>query len=116
MIGVETAASLLDFGARIGAGPRADEQLRGAVAVHNILEKHRVAYLADEVGMGKTYVALGATALFRHYHPGFRVLVIAPKENIQHKWMKEWRNFVAYNTKFPDLRVTNVDRSPAKPL
>ena len=64
MINVQTAGQLLDFGARIGAGPRADEQLHGAVAIHNILEQHRVAYLADEVGMGKTYVALGALALF----------------------------------------------------
>ena len=62
MIGVDTAGELLDF-----RGPRraidegaAAEQLRGAVAVHNILEEEGVAYLADEVGMGKTYVALRA--------------------------------------------------------
>lgn len=116
MINVQTAGQLLDFGARIGAGPRADEQLHGAVAIHNILEQHRVAYLADEVGMGKTYVALGALALFRHFKPDFRLLVIAPKENIQQKWMKELRNFVAYNVKFPDLRVATIDRRPARPL
>ena len=72
MIDVATAGQLLNFGARIGPGPRADEQLQGAVAIHNILEQHRVAYLADEVGMGKTYVALGALALFRHFQPDFR--------------------------------------------
>ena len=83
MIDVATAGQLLNFGARIGPGPRADEPLHGAVAIHNILEQHRVAYLADEVGMGKTYVALGALALFRHFRPDFRVLIIAPKENIQ---------------------------------
>ena len=44
-----------------------------------------MAYLADEVGMGKTYVALGALALFRHFHPDFRVLIIAPRENIQNE-------------------------------
>src|SRR5262245_12727060 len=90
MIDMAAARQLLDFGARIGQGPRAQEQLEGAVAIHNILEKHRVAYLADEVGMGKTYVALGALALFRHYQPDFRAVVIAPKENIQRKWMKEF--------------------------
>lgn len=116
MIDVATAGELLDFGARIGAGPRADEQLQGAVAIHNILEKHRVAYLADEVGMGKTYVALGALALFRHFQPDFRVLVIAPKENIQDKWIKEFGNFVAHNVRFPDLRVAAIDRLPARPL
>ncbi len=116
MIDVATANQLLDFGARIGQGPRAQEQLEGAVAIHNILKKHKVAYLADEVGMGKTYVALGALALFRHFQPDFRAVVIAPKENIQRKWMKEFGNFVAHNIKFPDLRVAAIDRQPARPL
>jgi len=116
MIDVATAGQLLDFGARMGQGPRADEQLEGAVAIHNILKKHRVAYLADEVGMGKTYVALGALALFRHFQPDFRVLVIAPRENIQRKWMKELGNFSAHNLRFADLRVVSVDRQPVRPL
>ena len=116
MIDVATAGQLLDFGARIGQGPRAQEQLEGAVAIHNILEKHHVAYLADEVGMGKTYVALGALALFRHFQPNFRIAVIAPKENIQGKWMKEFGNFITNNIKFPDLRVAAIDRQPIRPL
>ncbi|MBZ0116224.1 MAG: DEAD/DEAH box helicase family protein [Sandaracinaceae bacterium] len=116
MIDREAADALLDFGRRIGAGRRADEQLAGAVAIHNMLREHRVAYLADEVGMGKTYVALGALALFRHYKPDFRVLVIAPRENIQRKWQKELTNFAAHNVRFPDLRVASIDRAPARPL
>ena len=116
MIDVRTASELLDFGARIGPGQRTLEQLEGAVAIHNILEQRGVAYLADEVGMGKTYVALGALALFRHYQPDFRVLIIAPRENIQMKWMKELRNFVAYNVRFPDLRMKALDGRPSRPL
>lgn len=116
MIDVGTASKLLNFGARIGEGQRAQEQLEGAVAIHNILAERGVAYLADEVGMGKTYVALGALALFRHFHPDFRVLIIAPRENIQTKWMKELRNFVAHNVRFPDLRVKALDGRPVKPL
>lgn len=116
MIDVSTASQLLDMGARIGAGARAEEQLEGAVALHNILKRHRVAYLADEVGMGKTYVALGAMALFRHFNPRFRVLVLAPRENIQQKWMKELRNFVEHNVRFPDLRVRGIDSRPSRPL
>lgn len=116
MIDVSTASRLLDFGARIGPGPRADDQLKGAVAIHNILAQHGVAYLADEVGMGKTYVALGALALFRHFDPQFRVLFIAPRENIQSKWMKEVRNFVAHNVRYPDLRVKAIDGRPARSL
>ncbi|MGE0552575.1 MAG: DEAD/DEAH box helicase family protein, partial [Gemmatimonadales bacterium] len=116
MISVRTAEKLLDFGARIGQGQRAHEQLEGAVALHNMLEERGVAYLADEVGMGKTYVALGTLALFRHFRPDFRVLVIAPRENIQLKWMKELKNFVTNNVRFPDLRVKAIDERPVRPL
>ncbi len=116
MIDVRVAKELIDFGARIGQGARADEQLEGAVALHNILDKTGVAYLADEVGMGKTYVALGALALFRHFNPAFRVLVLAPRRNIQQKWMKELRNFVANNVRYPDLRVKGMDGRPARDL
>lgn len=116
MITLQAAAELLDFGTRIGRGSRADEQLEGAVALHNILLKQRIAYLADEVGMGKTYVALGALALFRHFDPNFRVLIIAPRENIQSKWQKELSNFVANNVRFSDLRVRAIDGRPSRAL
>ena len=94
MISINTARELLDFaGDGLGGVSRispaqAKDQLEGAVAIHNILKKYQIAYLADEVGMGKTYVALGAFALFRHFNPKFRLLVIAPKENIQQNFMK----------------------------
>lgn len=116
MISIDTAEQLLDFGARIGQGQRADEQMAGAVAIHNILVERGIAYLADEVGMGKTYVALGAMALLRHFKPDLRVLVIAPRKNIQDKWMKELRNFAAHNVRFPDLRVKALDGRPARAL
>ncbi|QDT04230.1 ATP-dependent helicase HepA [Rubripirellula lacrimiformis] len=116
LLDTKVASQLLDFGSRIGAGARADEQLEGAVAIHNMLQSHGVAYLADEVGMGKTYVALGALALFRHFNPGFRVLVLAPRGNIQSKWIKEQRNFVANNVRICDMRVKSLHGSPARPL
>ncbi len=116
MIDSDAGRALLDFGKRIGQGHRAEEQLRGAVAIHNILRKHRVAYLADEVGMGKTYVALGALALFRHFQPDFRVLFIAPRENIQTKWQKELVNFSAHNVRFADMRVAALDGRPARTM
>jgi hypothetical protein len=121
MISVSTARELLDFAggaesraARI-ATRTAEGQLEGAVAIHNILEQTSVAYLADEVGLGKTYVALGAFALFRHFNPTFRLLVIAPSENIQRKWIKEMQNFVRNNVRFPDLRVKSIHGVPARP-
>lgn len=121
-LSVETAGKLLDFGARLRRSaaepmpPQAAEQLKGAVAVHNLLATEGVAYLADEVGMGKTYVALGAIALFRHFQPKFRVAVVAPRENIQRKWMKEWFSFSTHLVKVKDLRVRGLDGGPARPM
>jgi len=116
LIDIAAARELIDFNASSIGKERAEEQLAGAVAMHNILEHHNVAYLADEVGMGKTYVALGAMALFRHFEPEFRVLVIAPRENIQRKWMKELGNFAKNNVRFPDLRVKSLRGGPARPI
>jgi Helicase conserved C-terminal domain./SNF2 family N-terminal domain. len=118
MIDVETARQLLDFSARLpnDNSGRGEQQLVGAVALHNILKTHGVAYLADEVGLGKTYVALGVVALLRHFDPALRVLVIAPRENIQRKWMKETRNFIRHNVRHADLRVRELDGSPSRPL
>lgn len=50
------------------------------------------------------------------FHPEFRVLVIAPRENIQAKWMKDYGNFCANNVRFPDLRVKSLRGGPTRPL
>jgi hypothetical protein len=113
MMSVQTAGELLDFRGRIPE-KAARVQLEGAVALHNLLDKYGVAYLADEVGMGKTYVALGALALFRHFQPDFRVLILTPRGNIQKKWSKELHNFVANTVRFPDLRVKALHGAPAR--
>ena len=63
--------------------------------------------------MGKTYVALGTVALFRHFHPHWRVLYITPRENIQQKWLKELQNFTANNWRVTDNRVRSFQGTPA---
>lgn len=115
-IGIETARQLIDFSGGQLQNRAWAEQLEGAVALHNILVKHSFAYLADEVGMGKTYVALGVVALMRHFNPDLRVLYIAPRENIQQKWKKELLNFTANNWRVTDNRVRSFRGSPAYPL
>lgn len=113
-LGLETALQLLDFSGGQDQGQQAwASQLQGAVALHNVLVRERVAYLADEVGMGKTYVALGAAALFRHFQPDWRVLYIAPRENIQLKWRKELLNFTRHNWRVSDNRVRTYAGTPA---
>jgi hypothetical protein len=113
-IGIKTARQLLDFsGGRESDNAIWEGQLEGAVALHNILVREKLAYLADEVGMGKTYIALGVVALFRHFNPGWRVLYITPRENIQQKWKKELLNFTANNWRVIDNRVKSFQGTPA---
>ena len=117
-ISVECAGRLIDFAPSMEQRGRefARDQLHGSVAVHNMLARNRVTYLADEVGMGKTYVALGAMALLRHFHPRARIIVIAPRQNIQRKWVKEYRNFVEDNWKVKDNAVCAIQGGPDRPL
>ena len=65
-----------------------------------------MAYLADEVGLGKTYVALATAALL----PPLRSSVQGVRRrtqhsNIQRKWNNDWRAFPGHNWKVGDLRV-----------
>jgi hypothetical protein len=92
----------------------ADSQLRGATAAFNMLQRNGVAYVADEVGMGKTYVALGVMGLVRHQNPSARIMVIAPRENIQLKWIKEQSNFIRDNWLNIDNCIKTFNGGPAR--
>lgn len=84
----------------------AEAQLESAVALQHRLLSNGVAYLADEVGMGKTYVALATIALFRFMQPSFRVLYITPSENVRQKWAeRELPAFVRHNLRHSDFRL-----------
>ncbi len=106
----------VDFGGGVMSKGLAEEQLQGAVSLHNILAKRGFAYLADEVGMEKTYVALGFVELLRFFHPHVRILYITPRENIQLKWRKELHNFVRNNWKWTDQRVNRIQGIQESPL
>ena len=75
----------------------ADMQLEGIAALYNILCKHGFAYLADEVGMGKTYQAMGLAALVWNEKPDARILFISPRQNLQVKWYDDYLRFFASN-------------------
>lgn len=108
------AIELVDFAPtektkKLGFG---ESQLEGTVSAYNMLARNKIAYLADEVGMGKTYIALGVLGLLRHLQPQARVMIIAPRENIQRKWMKELSNFVTHNWKIEDNRFKGLNGRP----
>lgn len=68
-------------------------QTEGVAALCNILANRHVAYLADEVGLGKTMQALGVAAQVLHQRPGARILIIAPRESVQNGWAEEFVRF-----------------------
>lgn len=79
ILDLDSARHILDFsGGRDELKSLGEVQLRGAVALYNMINTENIGlgYLADEVGMGKTYIALGVVALMRYFNPALRVLYI----------------------------------------
>ena len=62
-------------------------------------KENNIIYIADEVGLGKTYIALGIITLFRHFNKRkeHHDLIIVPKQNLQVKWEKELGLFLDQN-------------------
>lgn len=117
-IDLETARCLVDFsGGDESLKPLGEMQIKGAVALQNMLADPNVglAYLADEVGMGKTYIALGVVAMLRYFNPMLRVLYICPSRNVQEKWDREYKSFVRTNVRVNQGRIRTRDGSPAAP-
>jgi hypothetical protein len=75
----------------------AEMQLEGVAALYNILCKGPFAYLADEVGMGKTYQALALAALVWNEKPNARLLFISPRQNLQEEWFGKYQQFFSSN-------------------
>ncbi len=47
-------------------------------------------YIADEVGLGKTYIAVGIASLLRHFsseerRAKYKDVILVPKQNLQYK-------------------------------
>jgi hypothetical protein len=116
---LSTAGKILDFsGGHPDLTSLGKMQLEGAVAIHNMIADPAVGmgYLADEVGMGKTYIALGVVALMRYFNPSLRVLYICPSANVQDKWYsREYRSFTKHNVKVNQYRIRTLDGKPAAP-
>lgn len=75
-------------------------QEQGAGSLYNILCEKNYTYLADEVGMGKTYQSLATASLVQYYmEKSVRILVVAPKKDIQEKWMADYDRFCSENLK-----------------
>lgn len=96
---VERVQKLLDFGCggRFGAtSAMVSMQTEGVAALCEILRKRHVAYLADEVGLGKTMQALGVATCVSQGRSDARVLVISPRKIVQNGWESEHARFTNY--------------------
>ena len=91
----------------------AEMQREGIASLYNILcnDKKPFAYLADDVGMGKTYQALGLAAMVWNEKPDARILFISPRQNLQVKWERDYNRFFRDNYRrgnTGDDRATSV--------
>ena len=85
-------------------------QTKGVTALCNILHNGKYAYLADEVGMGKTYQAIGVISMLLKEKPTAKVLIIAPNRSVQSNWLSEIKNFKKNNLTIDiNLNVKNFE-------
>jgi len=88
--------SLITFGGS-EAARESDQsilQSEGVAALWHRIQESRFAYLADEVGMGKTRQAMALIALQFLKKPDSRVVVLCPGEPLQKQWRSEWQAFI----------------------
>ena len=84
----------------------AAKQAEGVAGLWNLLRKQRLALLADEVGMGKTYQAMGIMLRLWLEKPDARILVMAPNHTLCLNWQKEFATFITahWRSEFPGER------------
>jgi hypothetical protein len=85
----------------------AARQAEGVAYLWNTLAEQDVALLADEVGMGKTYQALGVISMLWQAKPNARILIMAPNRDICRHWMREYKAFLQQHYREHDHVVRN---------
>lgn len=87
----------LDKRAKADKIPESDivRQEQTVLRAHELLAGQPGVVLADEVGMGKTFEALGLAALAHHFNPRAKIVVITPGRDLNTKWEKEIQLFAA---------------------
>lgn len=83
-------------------------QVLGSARAFNLLEKEKIALLADEVGMGKTIQALAVCAALWNQKPNARVLILAPRDEIAKNWEREYLTFISHHYRDSDNVVKSI--------
>jgi len=92
-----------------------DLQVEGTTEIMNNLNNYKVALLADEVGMGKTFQALAAIVLQYKENINSKILVITPRREVLSQWKNEeyeefYTKHIISKTKYLP-HYSNVDNS-----
>jgi len=96
---------------------QAELQSKGVAAIWQLLRTKGYAYLADEVGMGKTRQAMGVIATQFLSNPRSHVVIVCPGKTLQMQWAREWDTFIRTCYKALDDRlVSAVDGRPLQSL
>ena len=87
---------------------QAQLQSQGVSAVWQLLNTKGYAYLADEVGMGKTRQAMGIIATQFLSDPKSHVVIVCPGKTLQAQWSREWDTFIRTCYKALDNRLVSI--------
>ncbi|UFK38151.1 DEAD/DEAH box helicase family protein [Pectobacterium parvum] len=90
----------------------AARQTEGVAGLWNILAKHALALLADEVGMGKTYQAIGVILHLWHIKPDAKILIMVPNKDICLHWIREYKIFLKYHYRGKNANICNANKDP----
>lgn len=77
-----------------GPSVQARLQSEGVAGLWELLRQQDFAYLADEVGMGKTRQAMGVIATQFLSKPDSRIVIVCSSAVLQRQWQSEWSQFL----------------------
>jgi hypothetical protein len=80
-------------------------QSEGVAGLWGLLQQKGFAYLADEVGMGKTRQAMGVIATQFLSKANSRVVIVCSSIALQRQWQTEWSQFLSKCYKLLDDRL-----------
>src|SRR4051794_40656529 len=104
-----SSAIKLGGAGRIPAGD-AHRQARTAAEILRRFDRRPGVILADEVGLGKTYVALAVAVSVIEATKAKRPVVVMVPPSVQDKWPREWEVFQA-RCLASDLHIRATQRS-----
>lgn len=90
------------------ADSSADLQTDTCEKIIDILQDNLGVILGDDVGMGKTYVAIATAAYYLSKWPKKPVIIITPSWLLNNKWHQDLLNFIEVNNRSKKIKKKDV--------